>query len=136
MEEADRLCGRLAIVDEGRIVVDGAPGDLKRSVGADHVEVTLAAESGSAADGLVAAGPGSLEVDGISAIERTERGLSLSVADAHSAIPAILRRLDGAGLIVEGLTMREPTLDDVFLRYCGRHIRAEEADQPLALGWM
>ncbi len=136
MEEADRLCGRLAIVDEGRIVVDGAPGDLARAVGADRVDVTLAPESSAAADGLVAAGAGSLELEGLSALERTDRGLSFSVADAHGAIPAILRRLDGIGLVVEGLTMREPTLDDVFLRYCGRHIRAEEADQPLELGWM
>ncbi|HSO28916.1 MAG TPA: ATP-binding cassette domain-containing protein [Candidatus Sulfomarinibacteraceae bacterium] len=136
MEEADRLCGRLAIVDEGRIVVDGAPAELKRAVGADHVEVTLAPEAAAAADALVAAGPDALGVGGVSAIERTERGLSVAVADAHGAIPAILRRLDGAGLVVEGLTMREPTLDDVFLRYCGRRIRAEEADRPIELGWM
>ena len=136
MEEADRLCGRLAIVDEGRIVVDGAPETLKRGVGADRVDVTLAPESHGSADALVADGPGSIGIDGVSAIERTERGLSIAVGDAHGAIPTILRRLDGAGLVVDGLTMREPTLDDVFLRYCGRHIRAEAADQPIELGWM
>jgi ABC-2 type transport system ATP-binding protein len=136
MEEADRLCRRLAIVDEGRIVVDGAPADLKRAVGADRIEVTVASGSGVAADRIAAAGPGSLGIDGISEVERSTSGLSISVADAHAAIPPILRRLDAAGLVVEGLTMHEPTLDDVFLRYCGRHIRVEEPDQLIELGWM
>jgi ABC-2 type transport system ATP-binding protein len=136
MEEADRLCRRLAIVDDGRIVVDGAPSDLKRAVGADRIEVTVAAESGVGADRVAAADPATLGVDGVSAIERSVGGLSISVADAHAAIPPILRRLDAVGLVVEGLTMREPTLDDVFLRYCGRHIRVEEPDQVIELGWM
>ena len=136
MEEADRLCGRLAIVDEGRIVVEGAPAELKRGVGADQVTVTLAPDALAGAGDLDAVAADLAQVAGVGEVERTAAGLSIAAADAHAAIPAILRRLDGAGVTVEGLTMREPSLDDVFLRYCGRHIRVEEADQPMALGWM
>ena len=52
-----------------------------------------------------------------------------------AAIPALLRRLDGNGLRITGLQMTQPSLDDVFLKYTGRHIREEAADQPIILGW-
>ena len=68
-------------------------------------------------------------------IEPTADGVDLSVPDAHRAIPELLRRLESAGIRVSGLSMREPSLDDVFLRYTGKRIRLEEADQPLNLGW-
>ncbi|MBI2776998.1 MAG: ATP-binding cassette domain-containing protein [Chloroflexi bacterium] len=136
MEEADRLCGRLAIVDEGRIVVDGTPSRLKRDVGEDRVEVALQVVSDALADALVDGGPQDFGVEGVTGLERSPRGLSIAVADARGALPAIVRRLDAAGVVVSGITMREPTLDDVFLRHCGRHIRAEEADRPIELGWM
>jgi daunorubicin resistance ABC transporter ATP-binding subunit len=136
MEEADRLCGRLAIVDEGRIVLEGTPVALKRAVGADRAEVSLAPESQARAAELVATGPGWLSNTGVEAVQTTESGLSMTVRDAHAAIPTIVRGLEAAGLVIEGLTTREPTLDDVFLQACGRHIRAEAADRPLELGWM
>ena len=52
-----------------------------------------------------------------------------------AAIPALLRRLDGDGMRITGLQMRQPSLDDVFMKYTGRHIREEAADQPIILGW-
>jgi daunorubicin resistance ABC transporter ATP-binding subunit len=137
MEEADRLCGRLAIVDNGTIVVEGSPSDLKRSVGADAVEIALAQADG--AESLAAAQSGASQrlsgVDGVVGVEASAVGISVAVRSARSTVPALLRTLDGDGLHVTGLTMREPTLDDVFLRYTGRRIRAEEADRPLDLGW-
>ena len=137
MEEADRLCDRLAIVDEGKIVVEGTPRDLKRSVGSDSVEIALAQTDGTA--GLAAAQVAALArlqgIDEVLGAEAAAEGISVTVSSARAAVPILLRRLDGAGIQVAGLTTREPTLDDVFLRYCGRRIRAEEADQPLAVGW-
>jgi ABC-2 type transport system ATP-binding protein len=136
MEEADRLCDRLAIVDGGKIVVEGTPAELKRSVGADSVEIVLAHGDGAAS--LAAAQANALErlagIDGVLGVQRSEAGVSVSVSAAESAVPTLLRRLDTDGIRVSGLTMREPSLDDVFLRYCGRHIRAEEADRPMD-GW-
>src|SRR5262245_36471107 len=93
MDEADRLCGRLAIIDRGRIVASGSPADLKREVGSDTVTLRLASD-----------GPETLarQQDAIEArlrdfapvlgIERTATGLTLSVADAEAAIPGLLHR--------------------------------------------
>jgi hypothetical protein len=58
----------------------------------------------------------------------------LSLIEAGSTIPELFRRLDGDDVAIRGLAMSEPTLADVFLRYTGREIRAEAADQPIELG--
>ncbi|GIW19716.1 MAG: daunorubicin resistance protein DrrA family ABC transporter ATP-binding protein [Chloroflexota bacterium] len=136
MDEADRLCGRVAIVDRGRIVVEGTPAELKRSIGSDVVSLRFDAD-----------GPADLEhrraqvgrlLEGFRGLDRIEPvadGLALFVADAGRAIPELLRRLDGDGVRVGSLTLNEPTLDDVFLRYTGKRIREEEAGGPVILGW-
>jgi ABC-2 type transport system ATP-binding protein len=133
MEEADRLSSRLAIIDNGQIVVEGAPAELKRGVGADAVLLQLESPDGDGQlaevrrllEGLVAA-------DGVA---RHPAGIALAVPNASAAIPELLRRLDGNGLPIAGLQMSQPSLDDVFMKYTGRHIREEAADQPIILGW-
>ena len=135
MEEADRLCTRLAIIDAGQIVVDGTPTDLKAGIGADTVVLQLEAPGGGEGDrvarvrrllaGMVAA----------EAVSAHPGGVTLAVPNAGTAVPELLRRLDGDGLHVAGLQMSQPSLDDVFLKYTGRHIREESADQPIILGW-
>jgi ABC-2 type transport system ATP-binding protein len=133
MEEADRLCSRVAIVDNGRIVVDGTPGELKRSVGADTVVLQMEPASG---DGLVARVRQKLgDLVEADAVAPHPSGVSLAVPNASSAIPALLRRLDGDGMQIVSLQTRQPSLDDVFMKYTGRHIREEAADQPIVLGW-
>jgi ABC-2 type transport system ATP-binding protein len=133
MEEADHLCSRLAIVDNGQIVVEGRPGELKRSIGADTV--VLQVEGGNG-DGPLSDVRRLLEgmVDA-DAVAPHPGGVALSVPNASSAIPALLRRLEGNGLAISGLQMSQPSLDDVFMKYTGRHIREEAADQPIILGW-
>ena len=69
------------------------------------------------------------------AVAAHDGSVTLSVPDASAAIPALLRRLDGNGLDVSGLQMSQPSLDDVFLKYTGRHIREEAADQPIIMGF-
>ena len=136
MEEADRLCGRLAIIDHGRIVVQGSPPELKRGIGADTVSLTLAHEPSDGLGGAQDAVARLLEgFEPLASLERTPVGVTLGVAGAQSAVPEILRRLDGDGVHVTGLSLAEPTLDDVFLAYCGTRIREEAADQPIELGW-
>jgi len=135
MEEADRLCTRLAIIDNGQIVVDGAPDELKRSVGADTVVLQLKPTNGELdslrgqvrrlLEGMVPA----------DAVTSHPEGVSLSVPNASEAVPVLLRRLDGDGIPIAGLQMSQPSLDSVFLKYTGRHIREEAADQPISLGW-
>jgi ABC-2 type transport system ATP-binding protein len=136
MEEADELCDRIAIIDRGRIVVAGTPAELKRSVGADTVELRLSADGGD--DIAAARGEVERRLEGFAPLvsfERIETGVRLSLIEAGDAIPELFRRLDGEGVAIRGLAMSEPTLADVFLRYTGREIRVEEADQPIELGW-
>jgi ABC-2 type transport system ATP-binding protein len=133
MEEADRLCSRLAIIDNGKIVIDGSPTELKRSIGADTVILQLEAADGDLAaertkvgrllEGMVPAESVSPHPDGV----------SLAVPNASKSVPALLRRLDGDGVTISGLQMSQPSLDTVFLKYTGRSIREEEADQSLLI---
>jgi ABC-2 type transport system ATP-binding protein len=136
MEEADRLCTRLAIIDNGKIEVEGAPADLKRGIGADTVVLQLDGADGVAEDGRVAQIrqrlEGLVEAD---AVAPHPAGVSLMVPNANEAIPALLRRLDGNGVQITGLQMSQPSLDDVFMKYTGRHIRSEAADEYIPLGW-
>ncbi len=136
MEEADRLCRRLAIIDHGRIVASGSPAMLKKEIGADTVTLRLEADGEAAlaeAQDLV---QGRLVgYEPVVGLERSPLGVVVSVSDAESAIPGLLSRLDGQ-VRVGGLAMDKPTLDDVFLHFTGRRIRAEDADQPINLGWM
>jgi ABC-2 type transport system ATP-binding protein len=132
MEEADRLCSRLAIIDAGKIVVDGTPQTLKASVGEDSVVLELEADGGDAVAAVRRHLRGFVPDDAVAA---HPAGVVLTVPDAGAAVPVLLRRLDGGGLSVVGLHMARPTLDDVFLKYTGRHIREEAADQPIILGW-
>ncbi len=142
MEEADRLCSRLAIIDSGRVVVDGRPDQLKAAIGADTVVLHVGGRpeapggDGSGEDARKAQFCSLL--DGLvpcEAVATHDGSVTLSVADAGAAIPSLLRRLDGHGLDVTGLQMSQPSLDDVFLQYTGRHIREEAADQPIIMGF-
>ena len=157
MEEADRLCTRLAIIDSGHVVVEGRPDTLKAGVGADTVVLRLGQDGREASPPAGTRSPVAAvrrEGDGADGDERTAElcsllegmvpceavashpdGVTLSVPDASAAIPALLRRLDGNGLDISGLEMSRPSLDDVFLKYTGRHIREEAADQPIIMGF-
>ena len=137
MEEADRLCSRLAIIDNGHVVAEGRPETLKAGVGADTVVVRLG-QGGRMAGEEARKAEFCRLLEGMVACEAVaahDGGVTLSVPDASAAIPALLRRLDGNGLEVSGLQMSQPSLDDVFLKYTGRHIREEAADQPIILGF-
>jgi ABC-2 type transport system ATP-binding protein len=138
MEEADRLCTRLAIIDNGHVVVEGRPETLKAGVGADTVVLRLGRHEGGGADGDWRTAEFCRLLEGMvpcEAVASHPEGVTLSVADAGSAIPALLRRLDGNGFEINGLEMSRPSLDDVFLKYTGRHIREEAADRPIILGF-
>ena len=135
MEEADRLCSRLAIIDNGQIVIDGAPSDLKRSVGADTVVLRLDTADADLASLRTDVRRLLADMIPADAIADHPGGVSLAVPNAGAAIPRLLPHLDRNGVRVVGLQMDEPSLDDVFMKYTGRHIREEAADQPIVIGW-
>jgi ABC-2 type transport system ATP-binding protein len=135
MEEADRLCSRLAIIDNGRIVVEGSPGELKRSVGGDTVVLRLASTNGDLESQRATVRRLLADMVAEDAVSSHPEGVSLSVPNASEAVPAMLRRLDVEHVPITGLQMSQPSLDSVFLKYTGRHIREEAADQPISMGW-
>ncbi len=119
LDEADALCDRLAIMDEGRIVAEGTPDELKRQVAGDVVTIGLDTHNGAVghAQTLMTAQTYVREV------QLNDDGLRLYVQSGEEALPQILRTLDGAGLIMRTIELARPSLDDVFLRQTGRSLR-------------
>ena len=118
LEEADALCDRIAIIDHGQIVAEGTPADLKRDISGDVVLVNLRARSATAAKVLDAQ-------PYVRKLETDDGGLRLYVDHGGTAVPQIMRALDGADLGLESIEVHRPSLDDVFLAKTGRSLREE-----------
>jgi ABC-2 type transport system ATP-binding protein len=120
LDEADALCHRLAIIDHGRIVAQGTPESLKRDIAGEVV--TLGVDgSAELVRQLVTTQPYVREA----AID--EGMIRLYVDRGETALPALLRLLDGAGLAPKSVGLTRASLDDVFLRHTGRSLRDEAA---------
>jgi ABC-2 type transport system ATP-binding protein len=122
LEEADRLAQRVAIVSQGRIVVEGTPDELKRGLQGESVTVELRETNGRMIDAerVVADIAGNVHVEGNSVRARVPNGAQ--------AIPVILVALDGAGIEVAAVTTARPSLDDVYLHYTGRDFSREDEE--------
>ena len=116
LEEADVLAGRVGIIAKGRIVAEGPPADLKRSVGSDVIIVNAPpGESVRIADALAG-------LDGLESVENAGHEVIVSAANGAKTISPVAVALAERGIAVEGLTLRTPTLDDVFLRVTGERM--------------
>jgi ABC-2 type transport system ATP-binding protein len=125
MEEADKLCERLYIIDQGRIVANGTPDSLKREVGADSISMTL--EDGDAAPETKERAKQVLGgIQGISKIIESDGGLTVYAKNAGLIIADIVRAFDSNKIHLNSVNFASPTLDDVFLQHTGRRIRPEE----------
>lgn len=117
MEEADFLCNRMAIIDQGVIVAQDTPEKLKRSVGGQSIVLEFAANNGSTLAGAKA----TLERSRLTTrIVQAEGELHAYVDDAAQAAPQILRALDKARSSPSSLRIQQPTLDDAYLKYTGK----------------
>ena len=140
MDEAEKLCDRVAVVDHGRVIALGSPAELIRSLGGDHVvEIALDGNgqaAGSRADTAVAqppdAGAGSsAELEPLLSLPsvrsaRMEGGvIQLTVGEPHVAIPALLDHFGRRARALSQLTTRHASLEDVFVSLTGRHLRDE-----------
>lgn len=130
LEEADQLAKRLAIVDHGKLVVEGAPEQLKGELFGDAIHIEFAQvqtetqvrEAFSKLDGSNQEGIGEIRVEGHSLHARASQGAT--------AVPGMLVALESAGLKVASVTVARPSLDDVYLRYTGRTFsEAEKGNQ-------
>ncbi len=117
LDEADALCDRISIMDHGEVVAEGTPAELKREISGEVVTVGLRGAVEAAQEVLRAQSfVRSLEtIDG--------SGVRLVVDDGATAIPEILRALDGGQVPISSIELHRPSLDDVFLTKTGRSLR-------------
>ena len=119
MDEAERLCDRLAIVDHGQVIAEGSPADLIERLGGHHV-VEFALSGNGLGD--AAAWQSLPSVDSA----RNEDGvICLSVREPHRTIPALLEQVDQRSAQLERLNTRQASLEDVFVNLTGRHLRED-----------
>ncbi|MDL5202960.1 ATP-binding cassette domain-containing protein [Streptomyces sp. ALI-76-A] len=122
LEEADQLADRISVVDRGRVVADGTADELKTTTGGDRIDVVLrdAGQLGAAVALLPVGGPG-VRVDA------DRRLLSAPVTDRMAALSGVVRALEEAGIEAVDVSLRRPTLDEVFLHLTGDHRVKEDA---------
>jgi ABC-2 type transport system ATP-binding protein len=123
LEEADRLAKRIAIIDHGRIVAEGAPEELKASIGSDVVTVGVPSDQIERAEKALAT------LDGLKEIQRDAKGLTLFVHDGSGAVVRVVRLLDAAKITVGSITVSSPTLDEVFLRLTGSRLEGASDEE-------
>ncbi len=122
LEEADRLCKRLSIIDYGKIVASGSPLELKHQIGADSVRISLenCKEDGPKAKEIIQS------MTGVTQIVDSEECITAYAKNAGQLIADIVRALDSTDIRLTSVTFSSPSLDDVFMKHTGRRIRAEE----------
>jgi ABC-2 type transport system ATP-binding protein len=123
LEEADRLAGLLAIVDRGRVVVEGSPDRLKSELRGDPRRVELGDTRDKERVGGVLGG-----IAGVREAVADGPVLRLRADDAARALPVVLGALDAAGVRIRAASLARPSLDDVYLRHVGRAFTADNQE--------
>jgi ABC-2 type transport system ATP-binding protein len=121
MDEAERLCDRVAIVDRGKVIAIGSPAAMIATLGGEHVvEFGLDVTIGQTLKaGRLA------ELASVTSVRSEADGFSLHVQEPHLAIPALISYLHEMGVSLARLTTRHASLEDVFVKLTGRHLREE-----------
>ncbi len=122
LEEADELANRIVVVDHGRVIAEGTPQELKEASRGARLEVTLAEPHASAVSAMapLVSGPVQVSDDG--------RHLSAGVDSSTGLATVVVRALDNAGVLVDNIEVRQPSLDDVFFSLTGGHIEEESPE--------
>jgi ABC-2 type transport system ATP-binding protein len=121
MDEADKLCDTIAIIDNGKVVVTGTPSELKSSVGGDTIMFSFQSEETAkkAVTLLTQKLPTGI-------IQTKNNAVHLTIKEGESMMPELLRSLDAKNLQAQTMTLSKPSLDDVFLKYTGRSLREDQ----------
>jgi len=120
MEEADYLCNRIAIIDKGKIIALDTPRKLKRLVGADVISIEVEHDKGLR--NLLR------DFSWVEWMAEDGKVMNLGVKDGRSKIPEIVVTAHEAGITIKSISLHEPDLEDVFLKFTGRKIRETEGD--------
>ena len=118
LEEADQLCDRLAVIEDGQIIAEGTPDSLKTAVGTDTLTVVLKQSTGHQKRRAIEAVRAVQTLKGAT-IESTPSGLAVHATDASGAATGVFEALTDAGVAVSAFNIESPTLDDVFLSLTG-----------------
>lgn len=124
MDEADHLCNRIAIIDHGNIVAQDSPSKLKESLGGDLISLAATPITDTLINTL-------RTVQNVKDVRKIDNTLQLTVANNKKTIPLLFDAATRCNATVQSITIREPTLDDVFLKYTGRELR-DEKESPSA----
>ena len=124
LEEADELADRVGIIANGLIKAEGQPTALKREIGTDLIQAEVDGDPDTAADALRA-------IDGIDEVQTHNNELAVVTADGAGLIAQVAVALNGCGVPVRSLTLRTPTLDDVYLHVTGTHFAESETPADL-----
>ena len=128
LEEADALAHRVGIIDRGILAAEGAPADLKRARGSDLIVVKLDGDAPDAVEALMG-------IPQVTRVDSHGQELTVSVANGAALISSVALALDQRGIAVQELTLRTPTLDDVFLQVTGGRLRdSDNAGSEVAVG--
>jgi ABC-2 type transport system ATP-binding protein len=115
LDEADQLADSIAVIDQGKVIAEGTAAQLKAKVGGERVQLTVAAQSDLAAAALVLG----RHAGGTPLTDSAARTIEAPVTVAARRMPEIVRDLDAAGVLLDDLAIRHPSLDDVFLTLTG-----------------
>jgi ABC-2 type transport system ATP-binding protein len=122
MDEAERLCDRVAVVDHGKVIALGSPQELIAALGGEHVVEFALGNGGSSA--LVK--ESLLGLPGVREVRMDTGGIALTVTEPHISIPALLQKLQSERHTLARLTTRHVSLEDVFVHLTGRRLRDDE----------
>jgi ABC-2 type transport system ATP-binding protein len=125
MDEAEKLCDRVAVVDQGKIIALGSPRELIASLAGDHViEFSLEELADRNSDVVVPAWLA--EISSVKEVRQEQQRIALEVTEPHRAVPQLLERLARERRTLTSLTTRHASLEDVFVKLTGRHLADEE----------
>jgi len=124
MDEAERLCDRVAIVDHGKVIALGSPAELIAQLGGEHL-IEFALGNGAVIDLTVLQ-----SLPAVVSVRKEEDAYCLAVTAPHVAIPAVLQHLENQRQDLARLTTRHASLEDVFVTLTGRHLRDEDEKGP------
>lgn len=130
MDEADSLCDRVAIIDQGKIQASGSPSELKNNLGGDVLQLEIQDSTRTQIEDVM---DKLSELPFVGSVQRTNNSLLLFVREGERSTPKIFLLLGKLGISIETMLLKKPSLDDVFLHHTGRALREESGNREASM---